>query len=87
MYGLQVVSTGLLLGLRTTAYDSEFGAGVEYELETDSENVWLVDRKKCAEDTLAGGQDYLGSHYEHPMLNYPQSDLRVVEVGLTIAFV
>lgn len=83
-YGLQSISTGELIGFESETITVEFGYAMEYRLEMDCGNIWLVENRADAEQALKEDPEWHKCTYTVPCVGHSRMDLRVVEITLGV---
>jgi hypothetical protein len=84
-YGLYHIGDKCLLGFGTSQGGEEFCVSVEFDLETATNNVWLVDTQDEAETVRTSNPEYYNRGYSSPGNYYARSQqLKVVKVTLQI---
>ncbi len=82
MYALKHIPTGKLLGFESEKGGDEFCVQVEFYLQLDCGNVWLVPNLETAQKAAKNSSDWYAQSYESPGNQYVGS-VEAVEVTLS----
>ena len=86
MYGLLYIPKKKLLGFWASSNNAEdcVDVVVEFELNSYSENVWLVSKKEVAEKAKITNTPWFNANYETPKNEFKAEDLKVVKITMEV---